>query len=126
MSSSYKDLRVWQQAVQLGLAVYRVTAEFPQHEMYGLRQQVRRAAVSVASNIAEGKGRRTDRDFVSFLHRARGSLLEVETQTIFAKELKYLREEQASEVLQMTAAVGSSLTGLINSLQEHDAASAHA
>ena len=126
MSASYKDLRVWQQAVQLGLAIYRVTAGFPRHEIYGLRQQVRKAAVSVASNIAEGKGRRTDKDFVSFLYRARGSLLEVETQTIFARELKYIREEEASEVLHLTAAVGSSLTGLINALQGHDSELAHA
>ena len=120
MSGSYKDLRVWQQAMQLGLTIYRVSAEFPNHEVYGLRQQVRKAAVSVASNIAEGKGRRTDKDFLSFLYRARGSLLEVETQAIFARELKYIREEEASEVLHLTAAVGSSLTGLINALQEHD------
>ncbi len=126
MGGSYKDLRVWQQAVQLGLAIYSVTARFPKHEIYGLRQQVRRAAVSVASNIAEGKGRRTDKDFVSFLYRARGSLLEVETQTIFARELKYIGEEEASEVLHLTAAVGSSLTGLINALQEHDAELARA
>ena len=124
MGSSYRDLRVWQQAMDLAMQVYRLTEAFPKHELYGLTGQVRRAAISIPSNIAEGKGRRTDRDFSSFLFRARGSLLELETQILLARRLEYLLEENAAVVLKSTAAVGSALTGLINSLREGDEASA--
>ena len=74
MSSSFKDLRVWQEAMNLAVSVYRATSKFPKHELYGLSQQLRRAAVSIPSNIAEGKGRRSDREFRNFLMHARGSL----------------------------------------------------
>jgi four helix bundle protein len=79
-TSSYHDLRVWQHAIKLALSVYRITETFPKHEVYGLTQQMRRTAVSVASNVAEGKGRNTDKEFRQFLFTARGSLLELETQ----------------------------------------------
>jgi len=124
MSSSYRDLRVWQQAMDLAMQVYRLTGAFPKHELYGLTGQIRRAAISIPSNIAEGKGRRTDRDFSSFLFRARGSLLELETQILLARRLEYLAESDASAVLKSTAAVGSALTGLINSLRESAEAAA--
>ena len=78
-TSSFRDLRVWQQAIEMALAVYRGTERFPKHELYGLAQQMRRAAVSVPSNIAEGKGRWSDKEFRQFLFHARGSLLELET-----------------------------------------------
>ena len=117
MSGSYRELRVWQQAMKLTVAVYRMTETFPRSELYGLTSQVRRAAVSVPSNIAEGKGHRTDREFSAFLFHARGSLLEVETQVSLAQELEYVSEETASALLAQTAAVGSALTGLINSMR---------
>ena len=124
MGSSYRDLRVWQQAMDLAMQVYRLTETFPKHELYGLTGQVRRAAISIPSNIAEGKGRRTDRDFTSFLFRARGSLLELETQILLARRLEYLAESGAISVLKSTAAVGSALAGLINSLRESAEAAA--
>jgi four helix bundle protein len=124
MSSSYRDLRVWQQAMDLATQVYRLTEGFPKHELYGLTGQIRRAAISIPSNIAEGKGRRTDRDFSGFLFRARGSLLELETQISLAQRLEYLKEADAAWALKKTAAVGSSLTGLINSLRESAEATA--
>jgi four helix bundle protein len=104
--------------MDLAMQVYRLTEAFPKHELYGLTGQIRRAAISIPSNIAEGKGRRTDRDFSSFLFRARGSLLELETQILLARRLEYLLEEDATAVLKSTAAVGSALTGLINSLRD--------
>jgi len=122
MSTSYRDLRVWQQAMDLTVQVYELTEKFPKHETYGLMSQLRRAAVSVPSNIAEGKGRNTDRDFVHFLYQARGSLLEVETQIQLSQRLGYLNEQQAALLLKSCAVVGSSLTGLINSLKEATAA----
>jgi len=80
-------------------------------------RQLRRAAVSVASNIAEGKGHQSDREFLKFLFHARGSLLEAETQVILARELQYCSEEEASSLMKITAKLGSLLTGLINSLR---------
>ncbi len=116
--ASYKDLRVWQQGMQLAVQVYRATERFPKHELYGLTGQIRRAAISIPSNIAEGKGRRTDRDFSHFLFQARGSLLQLETQIQLPRELEYLSDESTTELSKSTAAVGRALTGLINSLRD--------
>jgi four helix bundle protein len=95
MSGCFKDLRVWQEAMKFAIDVYRSTSQFPRHELYGLSQQLRRAAVSVPSNIAEGKGHRSDKEFEHFLLHARGSLLETQTQVMIAEELKYLGNEDA-------------------------------
>lgn len=80
MVESYRDLKVWQRAIQMTLAIYRVTTGFPKEEMFGLTSQLRRAAVSVPSNIAEGYGRGTKGEYKQFLAMARGSNLEVQTQ----------------------------------------------
>lgn len=117
MSSSFRDLRVWQEAMRFTVDVYRATAQFPRHESYGLTQQVRRAAVSIASNIAEGKGHRSDREFVNFLLHARGSLLEVQTQMMIAEELQYISREEGSRLLASSDAIGRSLNSLINSMR---------
>ena len=114
--SSFRDLRVWQEAMKLTTEIYRGTANFPKHELYGLSSQIRRAAVSVPSNIAEGKGHRSDKEFVRFLLHARGSLLELQTQLIIAEELEYLRKEEGTRLLAMAEAVGRALSGRINSM----------
>jgi len=101
--------------------IYRLTSKFPKHELYGLSQQIRRAAVSVPSNIAEGKGRYSDRDFVRFLLVARGSLLELETQLIIAQKLSYLSNEDTDRLLGMAETVGRALSGLINALSQRAA-----
>jgi four helix bundle protein len=121
MSSSFKDLRVWQEAMRLVYEVYRGTVDFPKHEIYGLTQQMRRAAVSVPSNIAEGKGHRSDREFTHFLFHARGSLLELQTQILIARELQYLTEEGTRLLLGAAERVGRALSGLINSLSDRAA-----
>jgi len=118
MSASFKDLRVWQEAMRFAVDIYRATSQFPRHELYGLSQQLRRAAVSVPSNIAEGKGHRSDREFGNFLLHARGSLLEVQTQVMIAKELEYISSEVAQRLLASADAIGRSLNSLINSLRE--------
>ena len=118
MSGSFKDLRVWHEAMDFTLDVYRVTASFPKHEIYGLSQQVRRAAVSIASNIAEGKGHRSNKEFLHFLFHARGSLLEVRTQLLIASELEYMPEEKCRELEGKAEAVGRALNGLITSLEK--------
>ena len=118
MSSSFKDLRVWREAMKLVCEVYRETAVFPKHGIYGLTQQMRRAAVSVPSNIAEGKGHRSNREFTHFLFHARGSLLELQTQILIAQELQYSTGEGARALLDTADRVGRALSGLINSLSE--------
>ncbi len=116
--SSFRDLRVWQEAMTLTTEIYRSTTIFPRHELYGLSQQMRRAAVSVPSNIAEGKGHRSNKEFVHFLLHARGSLLELQTQLMIAEELLYFGKEEAERLLGLAEAVGRALSGLINSMSE--------
>jgi len=116
MSASFRELRVWQQSMELALGVYRGTEGFPKHELYGLAQQMRRAAVSVPSNIAEGKGHRSDKEFQRFLFHARGSLMELETQILLAGKLEYLTAEQSQALQTSATQVGKSLAGLLNSL----------
>src|SRR5690348_11071812 len=115
-TSSYQDLRVWQHAIQLALSICRATEMFPKHEVYGLSQQMRRTAVPIASNIAEGKGRDTDNEFRQFLFTARGSLLELDTQILIACELHYLQSDACGVLREQTKQVGKSLAGLLNSL----------
>ena len=100
--------------MSLAEAVYRVTFGFPKPELYGLVSQMRRAAVSVPSNIAEGKGRRSDPDFVRFLLHARGSLLELQTQVLIARRLQYLSEQEAADMCRRSEGIGRGLNALIN------------
>jgi four helix bundle protein len=113
MSGTFEDLRVWQAAMKLVLCVYRATSAFPKHEQYGLSSQMRRAVVSVASNIAEGKGRASDRELVLFLGHSRGSLYELQTQVRIAGELGYLEIADTELLISQTAEVGRLLNGLI-------------
>jgi four helix bundle protein len=98
MARSYRDLLVWQKAKKLALDVYKSTESFPKSETYGMTSQVRRAAVSVVSNIAEGQGRLNKGEFRQFLGLSRGSLLELDTQLLLATELGYL-EGRVSQAL---------------------------
>ncbi len=116
--SGYKDLIAWKKGMELVAAIYDATDGFPSHEMYGLVSQLRRAAVSVPSNIAEGKAHYSNRDFVRFLRHARGSLAEIETQILIAEQRKYLEAEKAAQFSQQLDELGRILSGLINSLGE--------
>jgi four helix bundle protein len=118
MSGTYKDLEVWQCAMALVLSIYRSTAQFPREEMFGLTSQLRRAAVSVASNIAEGKGRFSDRELSQFLAVARGSVFEVETQIAIASGLGFLAAPQSHELLKRCGEIGRLLNGLIRSVRK--------
>lgn len=100
----------------LASAVYDATESFPKRETYSLTDQMRRAAVSVPSNIAEGQAHYTDREFRHFLRRSRGSLAELETQLLIARQRNYLSEPQAADLLKRTAEVSRVLSGLINAL----------
>ena len=95
----HRDLLVWQKAMQFVTDVYHDTAAFPKEEVYGLTNQLRRAAVSVPSNVAEGHGRRSKKEFHHFVSQARGSLLEVETQLEIARNLGYLSPKKALDLL---------------------------
>ena len=114
---SFRDLIAWQKAFQTGLAVYTLSKSFPEIERFGLTSQIRRSAVSVASNIAEGYGRQSTTEYIRFLRVARGSLYELETQILFSVELGYAERSAADAVLEMVAECGRVLAGLIRSLE---------
>ena len=122
---TYQQLIAWQKAIALVTYIYSVTSKFPREEIYGLTSQLRRAAVSIPSNIAEGQGRATKGEFIQFLCHARGSLYELETQIIIGRNLEYLTTEQEESLAGSIAEIGRILNGLITSLQKpnHRAAS---
>ena len=115
MACSYRDLIAWQKAVHFVSAIYRITASFPGDERYGLVSQLRRAAVSVPSNIAEGQGRLTEGEFRQFLGHARGSLFEVETQLEIAHDIGYLNEQQLACTRRQLTDVAKLVNALLNS-----------
>ena len=113
---NYQELIVWQRAMDLVEEVYKLSRGFPREEVYGLTSQIRRASVSIPSNIAEGQGRRTTADFVKHLSIAYGSLREVETQALIARRLNYVAEIALNKVLNHAGEVGRLLNGLMASL----------
>jgi four helix bundle protein len=117
LSHKYQDLIVWQRAKAFASEVYRVTEGFPKIEIYGLTSQLRRAAVSVASNIAEGQSRLTRGEFCHFLGQARGSLLELETQLAIAVDLHFLAQAEFKELEEKSSEVRRLLNGLIESIR---------
>lgn len=118
-SRKHHSLKAWQEAMSLVKDVYKVTALFPRDEIYALTSQLRRAAVSVPSNIAEGAARNGHKEFLQFLSIARGSLSELETQLLIAKDLGYL--EDSSALLQRVDDIFGLMGGLINNLQRRTA-----
>lgn len=113
---NYQDLIAWRKAMDLVKMIYKVTKDFPKEEVYGLTAQIRRAAVSIPSNIAEGQGRTSSKEFQNFLSIAHGSVREVETQILIAQHLNYLPTEQAQHILNQAGEVGRLIKGLWNSL----------
>ena len=114
---SHKDLIVWQKSVQLSLIIYRITSDFPPREMYALSSQMRRAVVSIPSNIAEGKSRGTRKDFAHFLHMAYGSSAELETQLLIAKQLNFCENEKFNETNSLLSEVSKMLRVMIEKLE---------
>jgi len=114
----YQQLIAWQKAIALVTEVYSATKSFPRDEIYGLTSQIRRAAVSVPSNIAEGQGRATRGEFVQFLGYARGSLCEVETQIVIAANLHYIAPDIRERLSDRITELGRILNGLIASLEK--------
>ena len=116
MGDSYRDLLVWQRAVQMSVAIYRLTASFPKQEVFGLTSQLRRAGVSVASNIAEGYGRLTTGEYKQFLGMARGSILEVQTQLVISRELDFGDVEALNRAEAFSEEVGKMLAAILRKL----------
>jgi four helix bundle protein len=117
MLKNYKELNVWQKSYKLCLHIYKVTKRFPKDEMYGLTSQIRRSAVSIPSNIAEGYGRKTTLEYVRFLYIAYGSVCELETQTMISGDLGYVRKESLQEIRQEIGDVERMLKAMIKSLE---------
>jgi len=124
MSGSYRDLRVWQRSMELVVSIYAQTRCFPKDELFGLVSQMRRAAVSVPSNIAEGKGRLTDRDRAHFFSQARGSLRELEAQVQIARSLGYIPQPAASSLIKDSEETGRMLNSLLQSIRPQTARTA--
>lgn len=120
MLKNYKDLKVWQKSYQLCLEIYKVTKEFPKEERYGLTSQIRRAAVSVPSNIAEGYGRKTTPEYIQFLYVAYGSTCELETQIFLSGDLGYIETEKLEKLQEEIGEVERMLKALIKSLKEKE------
>lgn len=117
MGQSYRELIAWQKAMAFVMEVYTATKAFPRDEVYGLASQLRRAAVFVPTNIAEGQARFSPQEFHFFLGRARGSLVEVETQVLIDQNLKYISDEHGQKLLAQAAELGRVLNGLAGSIR---------
>jgi four helix bundle protein len=118
MPSTYRDLKVWQRSIDLAENICILTASFPTSEIYGLTSQMRRAGVSIASNIAEGWGRRSRKEYTRFVQIAQGSNDELQTQLIIAERLKFGDSALISEAAQLSEEIGRMLTGLYSYLQK--------
>jgi four helix bundle protein len=112
----YQDLKVWQLGIEIALEIYRATDSFPQREIYGLTSQLRRASVSIASNIAEGHTRGATKDLIRYLGIARGSVAELETQLLLSLRLDFLRQEPFDKLISMLDEESRMLSGLRRSL----------
>ncbi len=113
---NYNELKVWRKSVDLAVAVYRATTNYPDAEIFGLRMQMRRAAVSVPCNIAEGQGRSTQKDYRHFVIQARGSVLELQTQIVISEELDFIDASTRNELKKQADEVGRMLNGLLRYL----------
>jgi four helix bundle protein len=116
MASDHEKLDVWKKSMKLVTEIYQISQKFPKEEIYGLTSQMRRSAISIPSNIAEGKGRHTNPEFCQFLIHARGSLLELETQLQIACNLGYLESRKSDDLKVKTVEIGKMLNGLIKAI----------
>ena len=117
MLKNYKELKVWQKSYQLCLEIYKLTARFPEGEKFGLTSQMRRAAVSVPSNISEGYGRKTKSDYIRFLYIAYGSNCELETQILLSGDLGFIEDTRIEKIKNEIEEVERMLKALIRSLE---------
>lgn len=118
--SGYKELNVWKQSYSLVLITYKLTKLFPKDELYGLTSQMRRASISIPSNISEGSKRSSKKDFCQFLRTAQGSGAELETQLLLSRDLNYISDKEYNEAAILLEATMRMLTGLVNKLSTSD------
>lgn len=116
----FKELKVWHKAYALSLAIYEKSRNFPKEELYGLTSQLRRAAVSVGANIAEGCGRRSDGEFIRFLQIARGSVAEVEHHLLLTRDLKFLTSDVHRDLEKKVIEVQRMLTSLVTAIEQRN------
>ena len=114
---THKDLDAWKNAIALVTDIYKITKHFPSSELYGLVSQIRRSAVSIPSNIAEGAGRNHDKEFIQFLYIALGSLSELETQMIISCNLNFIHQEILDECNEKAKIISSQINGLVKYLR---------
>jgi len=114
---TYQSLLVWQKAMDLTAEIYRLVKKLPKEETYAMSDQMRRAVVSIPSNIAEGRDRNTNKEFAHFLHIARGSKAELETQLLICVKVGYLTETEITEAMKLLSEVGKMLTSLISAIK---------
>ena len=117
MLKSYKDLKVWQKSYELCLDIYRIAAKFPKEERYGLTSQIRRSVVSIPSNIAEGYGRKTTKDYIRMLYISYGSVCKLETQILLAGDLDLIKKDELGTVKKDIEEIERMLKALIKSLE---------
>jgi len=117
MIQDFEDLKVWQRAHQLALVIYKITKLYPDEEKFGIISQLRRAAISIGNNIAEGFGRRTTKDFINFLYKSFGSLLEVRSMIHISKDLGFINQKQFSNLMNEIIIIHKMLNKLISSLE---------
>jgi four helix bundle protein len=115
---THKDLEVWKKSMDLVVTVYGLTKQFPKEEVYSLTNQIRRAAVSIPSNIAEGRGKRSTRDFIRFINIAYGSAAELETQLLISERLGYVTSEQLQPIFEEINRVNRMLNGMHSGLEK--------
>jgi four helix bundle protein len=118
---SYKDLEVWQKAMDLVVTCYQATKKFPKSEVYGLASQLQRAAVSIPANIAEGRERKYSKEFIQHLSIAYSSLAELETHIQIAQRLDYISSDKTKRLLEITGEIGRMLNGLRKSIEKRNA-----
>ena len=116
--SSYQQLEIWQKSMILVTTIYQITSAFPKTEIFGLTSQMRRAAVSIPSNIAEGWGRKLTKEFIQYLRIARGSLLELETHLMISQNLGYIENQISNKLLLSTLEINKMINSMISSLEK--------
>ena len=116
----YRELKVWQKSMDLVIETYQIVRKLPREELYALSNQMRRSAVSVPSNIAEGAGRKSTREYIHFLKIARGSLSELETQLLICCRLNYIRSEDIQNIMLLSAEIGKMINAILFKLSPED------
>lgn len=117
MMKTHKDLDAWKNAIELVVAIYSLTKSYPKEELFGLMSQMRRAAVSIPSNIAEGAGRNHDKEFQQFLYIALGSVAELDTQLLLSERLEYVTRSEFEELNNLITLIRSQISGLVKYLK---------